>query len=339
MKKIKIKYVDFWPSLNPEDFIFTKLLRKHFEVEISDNPDYIFYSLIGNKDYLNYDCVRIFYTGENFRPDFNLADYAIGFDKMNFNDRYIRFPYYLINEKEMNLAEKKHLNINNDILNNKSRFCNYVYSNSNAEKQREEFFYKLSNYKKVDSGGKFLNNIGGPIKDKFEFQSKYKFSIAFENTTYPGYATEKILQSLGAKTIPIYWGNPEITEVFNGKSFINCHDYKCFDDVIEKIKEIDNNDDLFLSMLKEPTFINKNYYKSELDNLENFLVSIFQQEYEKSFRRPRFYWGANYEKDIKTNKRIKEIIHSSKILNLYFKIKLYGLKKVVSHLLGKDKIN
>lgn len=80
-------------------------------------------------------------------------------------------------------------------------------------------------------------------------------------------------------------------------------------------------------MLKEPTFINKNYYKSELDNLENFLVSIFQQEYEKSFRRPRFYWGANYEKDIKTNKRIKEIIHLSKILNLYFKIKLYGLKK------------
>ena len=66
MKKIKIKYVDFWPSLNPEDFIFTKLLRKHFEVEISDNPDYIFYSLIGNKDYLNYDCVRIFYTGENW---------------------------------------------------------------------------------------------------------------------------------------------------------------------------------------------------------------------------------------------------------------------------------
>ena len=45
MKKIKIKYVDFWPSLNPEDFIFTKLLRKHFEVEISDNPDYIFYFL------------------------------------------------------------------------------------------------------------------------------------------------------------------------------------------------------------------------------------------------------------------------------------------------------
>ena len=66
MKKIKIKYVDFWPSLNPEDFIFTKLLRKHFEVEISDNPDYIFYSLIGNKDYLNYDCIRIFYTGENW---------------------------------------------------------------------------------------------------------------------------------------------------------------------------------------------------------------------------------------------------------------------------------
>lgn len=338
MKKIKIKYVDFWPSLNPEEFIFTKILRKHFDVEISDNPDYIFYSLIGNKEYLNYDCVRIFYTGENFRPDFNLADYAIGFDNLSFNDRYIRFPYYLLNDKEIKLAEDKHLNIDENILEQKKGFCNFVYSNGNAEKIREEFFYKLNKYKKVDSGGRFLNNIGGPVDDKYEFQCKYKFSIAFENTTYPGYATEKILQSFGAKTIPIYWGDPKIGEVFNNKSFINCNNYNSLDEVIEKVKEIDNNDKLFMEMISEPVFNEENYYKNQLENLEEFLVGIFSQELEKSYRRPRYYWGANYEKDIKNNKKIEEIILKSKFLNLYFKIKIYGFNKVKNYFLRKEAI-
>lgn len=338
MKKIKIKYVDFWPNLNPEEFIFTKILKKYFDVEISENPDYIFYSLIGNKDYLNYDCVRIFYTGENFRPDFNLADYAIGFDNIIFNDRYIRFPLCLLNDNEVRLAENKHLNIDKNILKEKEGFCNFIYSNSNAEKIREEFFYRLNEYKKVDSGGRFLNNIGGSVDDKYKFQCKYKFSIAFENTTYPGYVTEKILQSFGANTIPIYWGDPNVEEIFNNKAFINCNNYSSLDEVIEKVKEIDNNDKLFMKMISEPAFNEENYYKNQLENLEAFLLEIFSQELDKAYRRPRYYWGANYEKDIKNDKRIKEVIFKSKFLNLYFKIKLYGFNKVRDYLFRKESL-
>ena len=39
----------------------------------------------------------------------------------------------------------------------------------------------------------------------------YKFSIAFENAWYPGYTSEKIVTSMLAGTIPIYWGNPDIS--------------------------------------------------------------------------------------------------------------------------------
>ena len=76
---------------------------------------------------------------------------------------------------------------------------------------RDELFEYLSQYKLVDSGGRHKNNIGGSIDDKFLFQQQYKFSIAYENSSTPGYTTEKIIQALAAGTSePIYWGNPEI---------------------------------------------------------------------------------------------------------------------------------
>ena len=43
-------------------------------------------------------------------------------------------------------------------------------------------------------------------------------------------------------------------------------------------------------------------------------------------------------KDIKNNKKIKEIIFKSKFLNLYFKIKLYGFNKVKNYFLRKEAI-
>ncbi len=62
----------------------------------------------------------------------------------------------------------------------------------NSTKVRNNFFLKISKYKKVDSGGLALNNIGYIVKNKLEFIKDYKFTIAFENSSYSGYTTEKI---------------------------------------------------------------------------------------------------------------------------------------------------
>ena len=53
--------------------------------------DYIFHSCMG-KDVLKYDGIRIFATGECVTPDFNICDYAMGFDHIQFGDRYCRLP-------------------------------------------------------------------------------------------------------------------------------------------------------------------------------------------------------------------------------------------------------
>ena len=69
-------------------------------------------------------------------------------------------------------------------------------------------------------GGRFLNNVGGPVVNKIEFLSSYKFSIAMENSNGDGYVSEKIYDSLISGTIPIYYGDFTVDEYINPKAFI-----------------------------------------------------------------------------------------------------------------------
>lgn len=284
MKHIKIKFVDSWEGFGngdqPNDFL--NILQQKYDVEISDNPDYLFYSGFGNK-HLKYDCVRIFFTGECITPNFNECDYAIAFDRLDFGDRYLRIPLYNIfqykseYDKLLNRPEFTH-----DDLKGKKGFCSFVVSNCFADDVRAVFFDKLSAYKQVSSGGRFRNNIGGAVADKKAFQAKHKFAIAFENTSYDGYCTEKIMEAFAAGTIPIYWGDPNVDKDFNPDSFINTHDYCNFDEVIERVKQIDNDDDLYMKIRNANPLL-----KDCTDNgLAEFLYHIIDQDYNQSFRRP-----------------------------------------------------
>jgi hypothetical protein len=78
-----------------------------------------------------------------------------------------------------------------------------------------------------------------PIEDKNEVISKYRFNICFENVAYPGYITEKIFDAFLAKTIPVYYGAPDITEFIPSNSFIDASKFEKFDDLIEYLINID----------------------------------------------------------------------------------------------------
>lgn len=279
---IKLKFVDFFSSFDKTNNEFLDVLREQYEVIQTDNPDYIIYSVFGY-EHLHYDCIRIFYTGECITPDFNECDYAIGFDRLQFGDRYVRIPLY--NLFQYKTAYQKLINrpvFSREELRSKKGFCNFVYSNCFAQDLRTEIFEKLSQYKQVDSGGRYRNNIGGAVVDKYAFQSLYKFSIAFENASYDGYVTEKIMEAFAARTIPIYYGDPRIAEDFNPKAFINVHDYASLDDVIKQIEIIDQNEDLYLTIINEPV-VNPNL---KLDSLHDFLSHIVEQPLSNCARRP-----------------------------------------------------
>ena len=279
-KTIEIDFIDFWPGFNKENNFFTILLRKNYNVCISDHPNYIFVSLFGT-DYLNYNAIKICFIGENSRPNFTLYDYILGFDWVSLGDRYYRLPLYRLDNHYPMLFNRLEIK---QIPTTKNKFCNYIYSNANADQHREEFFSLLNEYKKVDSGGRHLNNLGYYVGDKLAFQSDYKFTIAFENTSHPGYTTEKITDAYIANTVPIYWGNPEVVKEFNSDSFINCHDFEKFDQVIEYIKKVDSDDDLYLKMLNAPIFSPKILESLEEDAILSFLDNIFSNDVEKARR-------------------------------------------------------
>ena len=281
-RKIKIQFVDFWDGFDIKNNEFIDVLREIYIVELSDNPEYLFYSGFGNQ-HLKYKCIRIFYTGECITPNFNECDYAISFDRMTFGDRFLRIPLYnLFQYKIEYLSLFNRSAFTKEDLEKKDGFCSFVVSNCFADDVRAVFLDKLSAYKTISSGGRFRNNIGGAVADKKAFQAKYKFAIAFENTSYDGYCTEKLMEAFAAGTIPIYWGDPNVAKDFNPEAFINAHDYATFDEVIERVKEIDQNDSLYLKIRNANPLL----VESTDNGLSIFLYHIIDQDYKKAFRRP-----------------------------------------------------
>ena len=302
MKTIRIKYVDFWPNFKYEDDLLFQILKEssEYNVCICEKPDYIVYSVFG-KEHLKYDCVRIFFTGEECSPDFNVCDYAIGFDYLSFQDRYFRLPlmyeplYYL---DYINMFNRP------SCLENVRGFCSFVYSNNKADPFRNDFFIELSKYKKVSSGGLVFNNVGGRVDSKLDFEKKFKFSIAFENVSHNGYVTEKIMQSFAAGCVPIYWGDPSINNMFNKKAFININDYKNVNDAIEYIKYLDQNKLEYEKILKEKPLLEEYNLEEVKNRYKLFVNNIFEQEINHAFRTTRKVFNYNYLFDIRRKEKL-----------------------------------
>ena len=197
-QKLKVKYVDFWPGFNSKNNGFLNLVKGFYDIEYSDQPDLIIYSCYGT-EFLKYNCPRIFYTAENIRANFRFCDFALSFDYLN-NKNHHRWPLYRRWFSESDLTKPKNPD---QILKSKKGFCSFVVSNATESEKRIHFFHELSKYKEVASGGKYANNVGGPVENKREFISQYVFNIAFENTSYPGYTTEKIAEPWVEGCIPI----------------------------------------------------------------------------------------------------------------------------------------
>ena len=298
MKTIKIKFTGFWKNFNENDNFILDILKKNYEVVLSETPEYLFYSVF-NDDYIKYDCVRIFVTGENICPDFQMCDYAIGFERMEFEDRYLRCPFYFVMKEyreDLDAALKKHLNAEMTLA-GKTEFCSFVYSNADADEMRTEIFRAVNQYKNINAGGKVFNTYQGKrVDSKREFERKHKFSIACENSRHNGYITEKIMQAFAAGTIPIYWGAADITRDYNERAFINVTDFPSLEELVAYIKRVDEDDELYLKYLSESAFSEKIQPEKMQEKLEQFITHIMEQPVEVAYRRNRVFWGKSYQR-------------------------------------------
>lgn len=276
MQKIKVDFVDFG-GLDKINNIFMDILSLGYNVEINDNPDLLFFSDIGGSSlHKTYSCKKVFWTGESNFPDYNYADAS--FCPLEIDDpRNLRMPYYAFSTRCNSDGLVKKSDFLQQIIEEKRRNCSFVVSNiGKRAKYRIDFYDKLRRVIDIDSGGRALNTIGGPVSDKIGFLKKYKFNLAFENKMAPGYTTEKIVDAMLAHALPIYYGNPNIDLEFNSKSFINVSGFMDIDEAVEYIVQVDSNSMLYEEYLSQPYFIknepnqwfNKNLY---LNFLRDFI--------------------------------------------------------------------
>lgn len=351
MKTIKVRFVDTIENTkencygkiegnNTNRNYIREALKKNYILDESSYPDYVFtYVPVGGSkgyEYYNYkDAVIIFVQNENVFPNFYCYDYAIGGDHaLKYGNRYFYRDSMLGASVTYHAYDRmltKHEVVAPAMA--KRKFCGMVVSNLyNAAPERERMFHLLSSYKKVESGGAALNNVGGRVKDKLEFESRHKFTIAFDNVEN-GIVQEKIGMAFAAGTVPIYWGNPNVTEIYNERAFINCHAFDSFEDVLAKVKEIDEDDEKYLAMLREPAMLHP-IPKEECDeSLACWLKGIIEEPKEKAIkRRPEYWSGIAQEMQAEGYKRLyrqrkRRDMQMSILHTLYSPFKKLGLGK------------
>ncbi|MBR4031435.1 MAG: hypothetical protein IKJ07_01735 [Clostridia bacterium] len=337
MKTIKIKFVGYWPGFDYTNQHIYKLLTKHYDVQVVENdPEYVICSVFGNPyEYCKYPQVRIMCIGENYIPDFNLVDYGICNYPIELQDRAFYFPFCLDEFGHCESLQSKDRNYSDDILKDKIYFANFIAGHESENAIRGNFFKKLDNeYKRVESVGSYLNNqpdgkrVQWDNDSKREFQSKCKFTLCFESTKHEGFVTEKITDAFYADTIPIYYGSDNVKDIFNEKAFINCADYPNFESVLAKIKELDENDEKYMEMLRQPIFVNPNFVDDTLAAFEKYLCAIFDQPLEKAYRRSKVYAAQTASVYIK---KLNEI--QSRPLREGFKLFIVQSKQSITDLL------
>jgi hypothetical protein len=288
--KVKLDFCDFGPGYPKTNNFFYNLLKERFDVQICDCPDFLIFSDIGQHVHRVQNCVKIYCCPESFAPDFKTYDYAFTCRQID-DPRNLRLPPYVYYTTPQMLAKENE--DHEKTLASKTGFCSMLVGYSNRKTRvRDEFFLKLGKYKKVDSAGKAMNNVGHHVTWalKAEFLKGYKFYFAFENAVIPGWTTEKIADAMRARVVPIYWGNPEIAAEFNPRSFLNYSDFPDAEALIDKIIELDQDDAKYLEYLRQPYFLNNK--PNEFFSRERLL-----NQFEKIFTTPitpvsrRRYWN------------------------------------------------
>lgn len=280
---MKICFSDFWSPFDPNNNFFTNILKRSFEnVEVvnPEDADVMFFSAFGMENTLYKDCKKIFFTGENQRPNFKKCDYALTFDFDDYGGKNFRLPLWYLyidwfNVKTYDnpqwLIPESYLYGENEFIKKpKNKFCSIVFGK--LVESRLNAIQKISEYKKVDVFGKanLEYHLPDGEKHKLDLISNYKFSLCYENSVTPGYHTEKLLHGKIAGNIPIYYGDETVCKDFNKKCFINTVNMPD-EEVFETIKQIDTNKELYDRINSEPLFENKISIDPIIKTLYNIL--------------------------------------------------------------------
>lgn len=92
------------------------------------------------------------------------------------------------------------------------------------------------------AGGGQADVMGGgyvPFKRKSDGLAPYRYSLVIENVRERGYFTEKLVDALLCRTVPIYWGAPDIAQYFDPAGMILCESRAQMEAAVRAMSEAD----------------------------------------------------------------------------------------------------
>ena len=109
---------------------------------------------------------------------------------------------------------------------------------------------RLSDISRVDRFGAIA---GKPVRrSKNEILAPYRFNLCFENSIFPGYYTEKLLQAWVAGCIPLYYSDRWCSLDFNPKAMINRMDFSSVDEFVQHVASINASPEAMKELYDQP---------------------------------------------------------------------------------------
>jgi hypothetical protein len=263
----KIMTRDLMELPNGVGLLHLEELRKYINVELVINPneaDVLITSCFGNRktQYKDKKMIILGYEKDCADMDYHLYQKALYVTSFYFHNslcKYYNLPlFYLytgfdLSKKLFNRRKKT----------KKTEFCLSIISNYSVE-TRNSYIKKIMEYKNIDNYGLFEKNKNDKLIERTTWYDPrlidkirpYKFMIAIENCSVENYNTEKLVNAWLGGAIPIYYGDPNIDEFYNEKAFVNINRLG-IEKAIEKIKELNENEELYDEMFNEPLLNNE----------------------------------------------------------------------------------
>ena len=290
-RTLTVLFTDMWDGFNAEHNMFLLMMYEGMKYADKDvqllgyttntlpsgtQPNVLIFGPFGSewKQDIWKNVKKVHFTGENTQPQLgDSVELNLGYAHADFvNESYIRFPLWMIEidwfgadltliNNPKPLPVDRCTKVYPGEIGEKTKFCAFVVTNP-CNPVRNNAFHWLSQYKRVDSAGRLFNNVGdelfaglggggGELK-KHDFLRKYKFCLAYENSSSPGYTTEKLLHAKAAGCIPIYWGDPKVERDFQTGGFIDARRMTSPGELIEAVRAIDENPSEYLTKLAVP---------------------------------------------------------------------------------------
>jgi len=284
-RDLRVGFVDMWDGFGETDNFFVELMQQFVEPgtrvvgrKDAEGCDLVICGPFGNT-VMDGKAPVVYFSGE--REDVRGDDPGIALfltHRMEEDATHMRFPLWLLFLNWFGQDSKPLRNPNGlsveyalkpyECL--RANFCAFLVSNPMC-KERNEAFEVLNRHCRVNSGGAYKNNIGGPVPchyggggggdaAKFDFFKSHMFALCYENSVAPGYVTEKLLHAKMAGCVPLYRGAEEAVKDFDPAGFVHVKDGQ---DVVALVKELQADAMRLRAMSQVPALSPSRYLRAK----------------------------------------------------------------------------